>query len=61
MYSTFMSLEVLEVHFDCAGSQNLGAKSTFRDVQGIGAVLLRNADFVGRRSTLDMVVIFDAL
>ena len=24
IYSTFMPLEILEVHFDCAGSQNLG-------------------------------------
>ena len=26
IYSTFMPLEALEVHFDCAGSQNLPAR-----------------------------------
>ena len=79
MYSTFTPLEILEVHFDCAGSQNLGGRGgacrdcalvvvpcafsnmvvTFRGRHkgnlvflwskidfGIGAALLRNADFV---------------
>ena len=72
-----MALEILEVHFDCAGSQNLVGRGGCRDcalvvalhafsdmvvtgnlviwwskvdfswqVQGIGAVLLRSADFV---------------